>query len=154
MTINYEEIGREIGKLVSKKQKAYGDSYGNSGKILSILFPNGVKPEHYQELLAICRVIDKLFRLANDPGYGGESPWGDIVGYGLLRLGKQKEAEPVVDFKTDPPKDDWKVNIRKDIEDFINHSNKKIYRIDEQIVKNTVFDNDAQLNDAGIGSCR
>ena len=90
MTTNYEEIGREIGKLVSEKQKAYGDSYGNSGKILSILFPNGVKPEHYQELLAICRVIDKLFRLANDPGYGGESPWGDICGYALLRLGKQK----------------------------------------------------------------
>jgi len=93
--INYEEIGQRIGKLVAEKQKAYGNSYGNSGKILEILFPNGVKPAEYTELLAICRVVDKLFRLANDPHYGGESPWGDIVGYGLLRLGswgqRQKE---------------------------------------------------------------
>lgn len=95
---NYEEIGREVGKLVAEKQLAYGNSYGNSGKILSILFPNGVMPDQYTELLAICRVVDKLFRLANDPTYGGESPWSDIVGYGLLRLGawedKQTESEP------------------------------------------------------------
>lgn len=90
--IDYEEIGRNIGKLVKEKQLAYGNSYGNSGKILEILFPNGVKPEHYTELLAICRVVDKLFRLANNPTYGGESPWGDIVGYGLLRLGVWEEA--------------------------------------------------------------
>lgn len=91
--INYEEIGQRIGKLVAEKQKAYGNSYGNSGKILEILFPNGVKPEEYTELLAICRVVDKLFRLANDPHYGGESPWGDIVGYGLLRLGSWEERQ-------------------------------------------------------------
>lgn len=89
--VNYEEIGRSIGRLVQEKQVAYGDSYGNSGKVLSILFPHGVKPEAYTELLAICRVLDKLFRLANDPTYGGESPWADIVGYGLLRLGAHQE---------------------------------------------------------------
>lgn len=95
--VNYEEIGKSIGRLVSEKQVAYGDSYGNSGKVLSILFPNGVKPEAYTELLAICRVLDKLFRLANDPTYGGESPWADIVGYGLLRLGAhQEKAKPNV----------------------------------------------------------
>ena len=93
MTIDYVKIGSEIGRLVSEKQKAYGDSYGNSGKILEILFPNGVKPDQYKELLAICRVVDKLFRLANDPGYNNESPWGDICGYSLLRLGSWKQAE-------------------------------------------------------------
>lgn len=93
MTIDYEKIGSEIGRLVSEKQKAYGDSYGNSGKILEILFPNGVKPDQYKELLAICRVVDKLFRLANDPHYGDESPWGDICGYSLLRLGSWDEEK-------------------------------------------------------------
>jgi hypothetical protein len=106
--INYEEIGQRIGKLVAEKQKAYGNSYGNSGKILEILFPNGVKPAEYTELLAICRVVDKLFRLANDPHYGGESPWGDIVGYGLLRLGsweqRQKEDVPQSIDVFDTPK--------------------------------------------------
>lgn len=99
MTINYEEIGRKIGRLVSEKQKAYGDSYGNSGKILEILFPNGVRVDQYKELLAICRVVDKLFRLANDPHYGDESPWGDICGYSLLRLGSwEKDLENAKNF--------------------------------------------------------
>jgi hypothetical protein len=101
--INYEEIGQRIGKLVAEKQKAYGDSYGNSGKILEILFPDGVKPEHYTELLAICRVVDKLFRLANDPEWGGESPWGDIVGYGLLRLGTWEKRQNEVPEKAKKP---------------------------------------------------
>lgn len=90
---NYEDLGLSIGKLVQEKNKAYGDSYLHSGKILSILFPDGVKPEQYTELLAICRVVDKLFRLANDPNYGGESPWGDICGYALLRLGSTEKAQ-------------------------------------------------------------
>lgn len=92
---DYESLGKQIGKLVAEKQQAYGNSYGHSGEILKILFPKGVQPEQYTELLAICRVVDKLFRLANDPTYGDESPWGDIVGYGLLRLGawSDKAAE-------------------------------------------------------------
>lgn len=101
--INYEEIGQRIGRLVAEKQKAYGDSYGNSGKILEILFPDGVKPEHYTELLAICRVVDKLFRLANDPEWGGESPWGDIVGYGLLRLGTWEKRQNETPAKAKKP---------------------------------------------------
>jgi hypothetical protein len=93
-TIDYEGIGREIGKLVTEKQKAYGDSYSKSGEVLKILFPDGVKPAQFIELLAICRVLDKIFRLATDPDYGGESPWADICGYSLLRLGSSKSKNP------------------------------------------------------------
>jgi hypothetical protein len=83
---NYEEIGRTIGALVAEKQKAYGDSYGNSGKILEILFPECIRKDQYSEVLAIVRIVDKLFRLATDPDYGEESPWRDIAGYSLLRF--------------------------------------------------------------------
>jgi hypothetical protein len=80
----YEDKGSELGKLVDEKQAAYGDSFGKSGKIIKILYPDGIKPKQYKDALAIVRIIDKLFRIANDKGYGGENPFMDIAGYGLL----------------------------------------------------------------------
>lgn len=83
-TKTYEKKGQGIGKLVDEKQAAYGDSFGKSGEIIKILYPEGINPEQYKDALAIIRVIDKLFRIANDKGYGGENPFMDIAGYGLL----------------------------------------------------------------------
>lgn len=102
--IDYEKLGRDIGRLIVEKQKAYGDSFHKSGKVMEQLFPKGIPPESYVDALAIVRIIDKLFRLATDPNWGGESPWGDIAGYSLLRLGDVKN-------KTDklPKKDEWKI---------------------------------------------
>ena len=85
---DYEAIGQRIGKLVQEKQKAYGDSFGKSGEMLKILFPDGVKPEQYDDLLCITRILDKLFRIANAPKAFGENPYGDIAGYGLLGVAK------------------------------------------------------------------
>ncbi len=80
----YERIGSEIGKLVQEKNEAYGDSFGQACKILEVLYPNGVAPSQYRDALAITRVIDKLFRLANKKDAFGESPWRDICGYAIL----------------------------------------------------------------------
>ena len=80
----YERIGSEIGKLVQEKNEAYGDSFGQACKILEVLYPNGVAPTQYRDALAITRVIDKLFRLANKKDAFGESPWRDICGYAIL----------------------------------------------------------------------
>ena len=100
MKYNYPKLGERIGKLVAEKQLAYGDSYGKSGELLKVLFPNGIPVDMYKEALAIVRVIDKLFRLCTDPNYNGESPWADIVGYGLLRLAEW-ENKKVVDSVND-----------------------------------------------------
>lgn len=81
---NYEEIGTQIGKLVQEKNEAYGDSFGQACKILDVLYPTGIKPNQYRDALAITRVIDKLFRLANKKDAFGESPWRDICGYAIL----------------------------------------------------------------------
>ncbi|SEM32831.1 hypothetical protein SAMN04489760_110108 [Syntrophus gentianae] len=81
----YEEIGTRVGKLVDKKQKAYGRSFDRSGEIIKILYPNGIRPEQYEDLLAMTRVIDKLFRIANQKEAFGENPWQDVAGYGLLK---------------------------------------------------------------------
>jgi hypothetical protein len=82
--MNYEEAGAAIGRLVDEKQKAYGDAFGKSGQVMRILYPNGIRPDRYDDALAVVRIIDKLFRIATDRDALGESPFQDIAGYGLL----------------------------------------------------------------------
>jgi len=84
MDNKYEKIGKQIGELVDQKNAAYGSSFAESYKILSVLYPNGIKPEQYTDALAIIRVIDKLFRIATAKDAFGESPWRDIAGYAIL----------------------------------------------------------------------
>ena len=61
--------------------------------ILETLYPNGIQPEQYLDLLAIVRVIDKLFRVANKKDAFGESPWRDICGYAILGVANDMEKE-------------------------------------------------------------
>ncbi len=82
----YKKIALEVANLVIEKQKAYGDSFGKSGDILRILYPNGINPDQYDDMLTIVRIIDKLFRIANDKKAFGENPYKDINGYSLLAL--------------------------------------------------------------------
>lgn len=80
----YEKAGHDIGSLVQKKNEAYGSAFEKSGQIIKILYPDGVSPEQYADMLAMTRVIDKLFRIATDKDAFGESPWKDIAGYAIL----------------------------------------------------------------------
>lgn len=93
-TSKYEELGQAIGKLVTEKQIQYGDSVGKTGDILRILYPNGVQPYQYDDALLVVRVLDKLSRISQrgpeGQDLGGESPWMDVSGYGLL--GANKDA--------------------------------------------------------------
>jgi hypothetical protein len=88
LTTNFAEIGDNVGKLVSDKQRAYGDSFGRSGECLRQMFPTGIKPEQYDDLLTIARILDKLFRIANNPNAFDENPYQDIVGYGLMGMSR------------------------------------------------------------------
>lgn len=92
--MQYNKLGESIGKLVDEKQRQYGNSVGKSAKILATLYPNGV-PEHaYSDLLLIVRMLDKLCRIAqrgeNGKDLGGESPFRDLAGYGLLGVAKDE----------------------------------------------------------------
>ena len=84
--MTYEKLGSEVGKLVAEKQLAYGDSFGKSGNVLRILYPDGIQPSQYDDLLTIVRIIDKLFRIATNKGAFSENPYSDVVGYGLLGM--------------------------------------------------------------------
>lgn len=90
MTENtYEVLGTSIGMLVDKKQLQYGDSFHKSVDVLKIFYPNGIKPEDYQNLLTVVRIVDKLFRVTSG-NQGDESAFTDIAGYGLLGISNDK----------------------------------------------------------------
>lgn len=83
--MKYENLGREIGQLVDKKQKAYGKAFQLTPQIFRMLYPNGIKPEQYEDMLTLVRIMDKIVRISNGNKYAfGESPYRDIAGYGLL----------------------------------------------------------------------
>lgn len=86
--MTYEELGTMIGNLVDHKNRQYGDAFHQAGKVLAVLYPDGVKPEQYTDMLAVTRIIDKLFRVANGD-QGEESSWQDLCGYSLLALTKE-----------------------------------------------------------------
>ena len=89
----FEQIGGDLGKLVAEKQAAYGDSFGRSAAVLMELYPNGIKPEQYGDLLTIARILDKLFRIANQKEAFDESPYRDIGGYCLLGQKRDLDAK-------------------------------------------------------------
>jgi hypothetical protein len=89
----YSELGRSIGELVEKKQAAYGDSFGKSGEVFRLLYPDGIPPSKLEDALTVVRVVDKLFRIATDRDALGESPWRDIAGYALLSVARAEKKK-------------------------------------------------------------
>jgi hypothetical protein len=91
--MKFEKIGTEIGQLVDEKNAAYGSSFEKSQQILKVLYPEGIQPDQYQDMLAITRIIDKLFRIATKKDAFGESPFKDIAGYGILGISNDDQEE-------------------------------------------------------------
>ena len=89
--MKFEKIATEIGKLVDEKDAAYGSSFLKSEKILKILYTKGIQPEQYKDMLAMTRIIDKLFRIATQKDAFGENPFKDIAGYGILGVANDEE---------------------------------------------------------------
>ena len=90
--MDYVKVGKEVGELCAEKNTAYGDSFGQACRILEVLYPDGIHPKQYRDALAITRVIDKLFRLANKKDAFGECPWRDICGYAMLGIANDEAA--------------------------------------------------------------
>ena len=61
-----KEISINLGSLLEEKNKAYGSAFSKSSEVLKILYPNGIQPEQYTDLLLTTRILDKLFRIATD----------------------------------------------------------------------------------------
>lgn len=93
----FERIGSEMGALVEEKNAAYGSAFEKCGDFLNIIYPNGVQPEQFVDMLCIVRIFDKLMRIANDAAAFGESPYRDIGGYSILgtELNERNKDLPV-----------------------------------------------------------
>lgn len=91
---DYADLALSIGELLNQKQQAYGDAFGNMKEVFNILYPDGIHPHQYDDILTIARIMDKVFRVANLPqdkkDVMGEEPWKDIAGYALLSLARKK----------------------------------------------------------------
>jgi hypothetical protein len=89
----YEKLGQDIGKLVQLKNESYGNSFERCGEFIKLLYPDGVKPDQYTDMLCLVRMFDKFMRIANRKDAFGESPYADLVGYSLLGLAKDKNVQ-------------------------------------------------------------
>ncbi len=84
----YIRRGIQLGRLVTEKQRQYGRSAERSTLIMKNLYPDGIQPHQYGDVLLVVRVLDKLSRIAqrgeDGQDLGGETPWKDLAGYSLL----------------------------------------------------------------------
>lgn len=103
MSDKYEKLATKIGAVVDSKQKAYGNSFGQAGAFLELLYPDGIPVKAYTDALCIVRIWDKLKRLSNlgdlPSNEGKLDAWQDIVGYGLLGLQKDQPTEQPKEVK-------------------------------------------------------
>lgn len=90
-------ISKEMEQLVREKNMAYGNSFAECEKFFRILYPKGLQPHQYGDALLLVRVFDKMMRIATYKEAFDESPWRDIIGYGLLGA--------AIDESTCPPQD-------------------------------------------------
>jgi hypothetical protein len=95
----FQEAAAEIAKLVAEKNEAYGSAFDQAGEILKILYPNGIKPDQMHNALAIVRVLDKFFRIANKENAFGENPWKDVMGYALLSVTRNDRSDAIEEEK-------------------------------------------------------
>lgn len=93
MKPTFQEIGSELGTFIDDRQVRYGNSFEKCGEFLKLLYPNGIQPEQYTDMLAIVRIFDKQMRLATGKNDDGETPYKDIAGYGLLGWMKDEKAK-------------------------------------------------------------
>lgn len=87
------EIGTEGGALTAVKNEAYGSSFVTSAEALKLLYPDGIRPEQYTDVLLLARIWDKMQRIATDKDALGENPYRDLMGYAILGVAKDERGE-------------------------------------------------------------
>ena len=85
----FQELATDIGTLVEEKNKAYGSAFDKAGDFMRLLYPEGIKPDQYKDMLCTVRIFDKLMRIATsceDTEEKKIDAYSDIMGYALLGL--------------------------------------------------------------------
>ena len=90
--MTFREIGEEIGEVVTRKNKVYGNSFGKSADFIRLLYPDGIRPDQYDDVLLLARIFDKLVRIATG-AKDEENPYFDIAGYAVLGVDMKNRAK-------------------------------------------------------------
>lgn len=86
---NLNQAIDSLRETLLEKRQFYGNAFNNAPDILTMLYPDGVPVASYSDLLTVVRIIDKLYRIANqESSKDPEDPWKDIAGYAILSLEK------------------------------------------------------------------
>lgn len=100
----YESAGQALGLLIDEKRRQYGGgALERAAAVMTLLYPDGIQPEHYCDAMSLMRVVEKLCRVAGG-NQGDEDAWIDIAGHGLVAgaiSAKRRESEPALGT-TDP----------------------------------------------------
>jgi hypothetical protein len=96
---NFQELAKGIADLVTEKEKAYGSAFDKAGEFMDLLYPEGIKPNQYKDMLCIVRIFDKLMRIATS--YEGTEEkkidaYSDIMGYALLGLSSSMREQAFI----------------------------------------------------------
>lgn len=78
---------RELEALLREKRAHYGKGISRTGNMLREIYPDGIRPDQYDDLGLIVRSLDKFRRIAESGrSAGGENPWRDVAGYGVCGM--------------------------------------------------------------------
>lgn len=102
--MSFKKITDEIATLLEEKNRVYGNSFDVANRFLELLYPDGVKPEQYQDMLTLVRMFDKLKRIATDKDALGEDPYRDVAGYAILAInGRRLQIQDMTTEEPEPP---------------------------------------------------
>lgn len=87
----FKDLAYDVATLLEEKNKAYGNSHLKTGEIFRILYPDGIKPDQYTDILTLARMFDKFFRIATgNEAFQQEDARKDVVGYAMLLARRDK----------------------------------------------------------------
>lgn len=94
MTPNYRSLGADVGAAVGTR--AVFAAADRVSEVLRVFYPNGVPAAQIDSLPLVVRIVERLcLVVAKADGATVRdieaSPWFDIVGFGLVGLGGDKE---------------------------------------------------------------
>jgi hypothetical protein len=111
----HQEIGRQIGEVVDVKNAAYGSSFDDCGTFIRLLYPNGIPPEAYDDVLTLSRMFDKMKRIATAQGKVdpmGEDPYSDLAGYAILAVRRRSDLRNEEERKQEQKERDLENDLR------------------------------------------
>lgn len=98
--MNIKKLFEEIENVFVEKQSKYGQVDVKIKNMLKELYPNGVKPEQYNEFMNVLKMLEKISRLTNEniDIKGKSDALVDLAGYAMLGVKKMGEqSEPTTE---------------------------------------------------------